>query len=162
MIQRWLILAALSVLFGVVAQNAWAASCIESCQDACPSFSDPYNSRSQCTNNCVSRCSNGGDLIDAAAFGAIAYSAETGSVGWAYNKGSPGEADQLALSNCRRYAKDCKIALRLKHECGAVAAGDSGTPYTGTGGSEDEAENAAMSACRAGKSCAIQAWTCSP
>jgi hypothetical protein len=172
---RWLFLVVLGVVLGVAAQPAAAQdNCYEYCTGSCPSSADSYNSRSECTGNCVSRCGPGGDLsrtwdsrsTPVAPYGAIAYGKKSGATGWAYNQDSASKADQVALTNCAAHGDDCKIAIRLTHSCGAVAApvAGSGAGIAGKGATEAEAEKAALTACviHAGQKCEIEAWTCSP
>ena len=186
---RWLFLPALSVFLGVAAQPAPAdeaclayclrnfgcdpnanSECRRGCQGACRNStcvdwcassvcgvrSNP--NYSSCRSNCQSACG------PAAPYGAIAYGKDSRATGWAYNQDSASQADQVALKFCKQHGSDCEIVIRLTHSCGAVAAGASDTVTSGKGSTQDEAENDALSACRirAGKSCAIQAWTCSP
>src|ERR1700676_4115178 len=162
---RWLFLPALCVVLGVVAQPAPAQdNCYDYCIYSCPTDS----SRSECTNNCATRCSPGGDLSNtwsgSAPNGAIAYGKDSGAFGFAYNQRSSSAADHVALSNCAQHGQDCEIVLRLTHSCGAVAAGADGKFATGEGPAQDQAQNNALAACAqiAGGDCHIQTWTCSP
>jgi hypothetical protein len=106
----------------------------------------------------------GGAIAYVMSYGAIAYGANSGAAGWAYNQDSASKAYHVALTNCAQHGSDCKIVVSLIHSCGAVAAGAGHTVIARLGNSQQEAQNAALSACRirAGKSCAIQTWTCSP
>jgi hypothetical protein len=160
---RWLCLPVLSAILAVQAQPAAAQdNCYDYCIYSCPSGADAYNSRSECTGNCATRCSPGGDLsrtwnssrsTPVAPYGAIAYGKKSGATG------------QVALTNCAAHGDDCKIAIRLTYSCGAVAAAvDGGAGIAGKGSTQAEAEKAALTACviHAGQKCEIQAWTCSP
>ena len=40
-------------------------------------------------------------ILDGDTYAAIAYSQDTGSIGYAYSCGSRGEAERLALRNCK-------------------------------------------------------------
>jgi hypothetical protein len=141
----------------------------ETCYDYCTNMCPAGDGRSECTDNCSIRCSPGGDLDetwspDSAPYGALAYGAQSGAYGWAHNRSSADEADQVALSKCAQHGQDCKIVVRVTHSCAAVAAGSNGTVAAGTGSTQDQAQDNALTACRGdgGQSCDIQVWTCSP
>lgn len=77
-------------------------NCYDYCIYSCPSGADAYNSRSECTGNCATRCSPGGDLsrtwnssrsTPVAPYGAIAYGKKSGATDWAYNQDSASKAD---------------------------------------------------------------------
>jgi hypothetical protein len=93
---------------------------------------------------------------------AIAYGKDSGAFGYAFNQESRLKADQVATSNCAQHGDDCKIVINFAHACGAVAAVIGGG--IGTGSTQDEAQDIAMSSfrIRAGDSCKVQVWTCSP
>ena len=171
--RRWLFLPALSAVLGAAAQPAPAFdTCFDYCINQPPyCLSSVTQEQQNCRDNCQQMCSPGGVLYNkwnsaspAAPYGAIAYGAGSGAPGWAYNQDSASKAAQVALANCAQHGDDCKIAIRLTHSCGAVATGVGGTVIARAGKSQQEAQQAVLSACRirAGKSCAIQAWTCSP
>ena len=153
---RLLFLPALSIFLGVVAEPAPVrALCTYSYQ--CSMYIQGNCSEHTMTKTCTPDA-------PPPPYGAIAYGRESGASGWAYNQGSASQADQVALKYCAAHGDDCEIVVRLTHSCGAVAAGGGDTVTSGTGSTRDEAQNAALSACRsrAGESCEIQAWTCSP
>jgi hypothetical protein len=87
-------------------------------------------------------------------YGAVAYNDSDGSYGYAYDYDTQGEANKAALSEC---GKGCKVVLKLKNECGAIAQSDSHYGWA-SGNNRKEAERGATQQC--GKGCKIVAWTC--
>ena len=70
-------------------------------------------------------------LIPAVAFaqdyyGAIAYSPSKKAEGWAFNHQTRREAVKAALTNCRKYAQDCKTQVWFLNACGSLATGPGG------------------------------------
>jgi hypothetical protein len=53
-------------------------------------------------------------------FGAIAYSANTGTLGYSYDYLSDGAAQQAALQSC---GNDCTVVVSFTNGCGALAVG---------------------------------------
>jgi hypothetical protein len=91
-------------------------------------------------------------------FGAIAYSPQIGTFGYAYDHDSRGEAEEHALQECGRA---CEIVLWFKNACGALAKGGDKGYGVGWASSRREAEGIAMSHCRENSSgCSVAAWTC--
>lgn len=164
---RSLLFVAFCMLLGAAAVAPARAQ--DTCYDYCTNMCPAGDGRSECTDNCSVRCSPGGDLDEtwspaSAPYGALAYGAESGAFGWSHNQGSADEADQVALSKCAQHGQDCKIVVRVIHSCAAVAAGNNGAVASGTGSTQERAQDAAMSECRGngGENCDIQVWTCSP
>jgi hypothetical protein len=87
-------------------------------------------------------------------FGAIAYNEEDGSYGYAYDYDTQGEANKAAIGEC---GKGCKVVLRLKNECGAIAQSSSHYGWA-NGSNRKTAEAGALEQC--GKGCKVVAWTC--
>jgi serine/threonine-protein kinase len=93
-------------------------------------------------------------------FGAIAYSPSTGANGWAYDYTSRGEAESIALTNCRKYANDCVIPVWFRNACGALATGPKGYG-SGWGTDRSIAEKYALQSCGQHSSgCTVQRWVC--
>jgi hypothetical protein len=148
----------LSLVFGAAAP-ALAAS-VNSCIDSCFSNYSPTTC-STCADVrslCLQKCGKG-----SASFGAIAYGAQSTANGYAFGKGSAGDANRTALANCRQHGDDCKIVATFSDSCAAVAAvEDKGVLSVGQGATRDQAQSRAMSACKSehGDGCEIEAWTC--
>lgn len=87
-------------------------------------------------------------------YGALAYNESDGSYGYAYDYDTQGEANKAALSEC---GKGCKVVIRLKNECGAIAQSDAAYGWS-NGSNRKQAEQGALSQC--GKGCKVVAWTC--
>jgi serine/threonine-protein kinase len=95
-------------------------------------------------------------------FGAIAFSPETGSVGWSYNQQSRRQAERAAMGNCRGYADDCRIATYFRNACGAVAQSPDGGWGADWGVDRREAERNAIDACynEGNSGCRVIRWAC--
>jgi hypothetical protein len=87
-------------------------------------------------------------------YGAIAFNETDASYGYAYDYESQAEANKAALGEC---GKGCKVVLRIKNECGAIALSDSHYGWS-NGSNRKQAEQGAVSQC--GKGCKVVAWTC--
>lgn len=94
----------------------------------------------------------------ALADGAIAKSAD-GYTGMSYNNRGPREADNRALDECRGR---CRIVLRFRNQCAAVAVGRGGGGGWATADRPGRAENEAMEQCRdqGNRECRIQQRAC--
>ena len=96
-------------------------------------------------------------------FTAIAISDSTLANGSAWQANSRQEAERLALAQCGRFARDCKIAMWGENECLALATssvdGSWGSDYDRNGA---RAKAKAMSVCRqyGGKSCRVVTDPC--
>lgn len=97
----------------------------------------------------------GGGGGNADNYGALAYNESDGSYGYAYDYDTQGEANKAALSEC---GKGCKVVIKLKNECGAIAQSDSHYGWS-NGANRKEAERGAVQQC-GGKGCKVVAWTC--
>lgn len=62
----------------------------------------------------------------AGSYGAIAYSPDTGAVGYATKANSRGQAQSQAMGYCDEYAYDCRVVVNFVRACGAVAQGENG------------------------------------
>jgi len=93
-------------------------------------------------------------------YGAIAYSKSTGTYGYSYDYASRSEAEQAALSHCKR--DDCEIKSWFKNSCGALAkAGNGALGYSWAAANRQEAESIALEQCRKrGSNCRILCWAC--
>jgi hypothetical protein len=98
----------------------------------------------------------GGGLGDH--FGAIAFSKNTGTLGYSYDYGSDGAAQQAALQSC---GNDCAVVVSFINACGALAVGAGRGYGTGWAQSREEAESIALRYCASNTSeCGISRWTC--
>lgn len=60
-------------------------------------------------------------------YGSIAYSADTGAIGYAYDNSSKQGAINVALNACYKHADDCVTAINFwDGACGAIAVGRNG------------------------------------
>lgn len=90
-----------------------------------------------------------------AAYGAIAWHAETGRLGYSYDFQTERAANVAALRECGH--ERCEIAVSIKNGCAALARGSKG--YTAKkGNTREEAETIALRVC--GKDCRPLAWAC--
>jgi len=94
-------------------------------------------------------------------YGAIAYSADSGDIGYSEKFANRVEAEQRAKRECGK--SDCEIAAWFYDSCGALAADDDGTWGGAQGGNEQRARQAAIARCvkEGGKSCKVIATQCS-
>ena len=120
-------------------------------------------------SSCAGRCSPGGDLDvthpwrRTISYGAIAYGATSTAYGYSYDQDTPGRAQRMAMSECRRNGDDCEVVANFSNSCAAVAAvEEKGVYAVGMGGTSDSAQSNAMAACaqKHGEGCEIEAWTC--
>ena len=94
-------------------------------------------------------------------YGAIAYSADSGGIGYSEQFASRAQAEQRAKKECGK--NDCEIAAWFYNSCGALAADDDGTWGGAQGGNEQRARQAAIARCikEGGKNCKVIATQCS-
>ncbi len=93
-------------------------------------------------------------------FGAIAFSPKTRAHGWAYDYTSRAQAQDRAMSECRRHAADCVSAVWFRNACGALAVGPQAYG-AGWGSNRGQAESAAIKSCgRYSSDCVIIRWIC--
>jgi len=94
-------------------------------------------------------------------YGAIAYSPRSGAHGWASNHPSRKAAENVALSNCRKHAPDCKTQVWFKNACGALATGKGGFG-TAWGSVPNAVDDEALKLCaKHAKECAVVRRVCS-
>jgi hypothetical protein len=88
-------------------------------------------------------------------YAAIAYHAESNSVGWATDRRSAREAKVEALKQCGN--EKCEVVASITRGCGALAR--QGKKFAvQKGATGDEAKAKALRRC--GPNCEIVAWTC--
>jgi hypothetical protein len=87
--------------------------------------------------------------------GAIAYHAESGSVGWATDRKTSREAKVEALRQCGH--EKCEAVAAVNRGCAALARSPKKHAVQ-TGVTRQEAEAKALRRC--GEQCEIAAWTC--
>ena|SRR6185437_12171660 len=94
-------------------------------------------------------------------YGAIAYSSESGEIGYSEKFANRVQAEQRAKQECGK--SDCEIAAWFYNSCGALAADDDGTWGSGQGGNEQRARQGAIARCvqEGGKNCKVIAAQCS-
>jgi serine/threonine-protein kinase len=99
---------------------------------------------------------------EAASYGAIAFSPDTGAAGYSTRRQSRGNAQEWALYYCGQHANDCRIAINFRNACGAVARGRNGGWGSDWGVTRAEAQNDAVAACSQYDSgCRVIQWACS-
>ena len=97
-------------------------------------------------------------------FAAIAVSDSTLSWGNSWAAPSQNEAEQVALSSCRKYATDCKVATWGEFRCLALAVSLPDKAWGADAGMYPEtAEAKALKLCQTygGKSCVVKTHPCS-
>ena len=88
-------------------------------------------------------------------YGAIAYHAASGSIGWATDRKSSREAQLEALRQCGH--ERCEVVASVTRGCAALAR-DAKKFIVQKGATRQEAETKALRRC--GAQCEIAAWTC--
>jgi hypothetical protein len=92
-------------------------------------------------------------------FGAIAFSTNSGLIGYSYNYGSGINAQNSAIHSCG-YG-DCTVVAVFTNTCGALAVGAGRRFGTGWAGTSEKAENIAMSDCSSRTTgCGVAQWAC--
>lgn len=136
------------------------ADCVSECEAATYCDSEMHSS-GECArklNDCyITSCSK-----PRVSYGAIAYDAETGAVGWSYDFDDAPAAERKALAGCGEHGGNCKVVYDFWNSCAALAATDDGRYSVGRADTQDDAKVDAMAACEQNGSgtCAIQAWSC--
>lgn len=98
-----------------------------------------------------------------ASYGAIAYGAKSTAYGTSANQRTQQGAERGALADCRSNGDDCQLVASFSQGCAAVAAIESkGVFSTGSGDTEQAAEDAALRTCERvhGRGCEIEVWNC--
>lgn len=146
----------LSLCLVVAAQMA-TADCVAACQAStyCDSEATVSGECSQRLNDCYANECN------KTLYGAIAYGAESGAVGWSYDFNDAPSAEKEALGNCGAHGDDCQVVVDFWNSCAAVAA-DGATVAYGLGDNQTQAESGAIASCQndGGSNCKVQAWSC--
>lgn len=82
------------------------------------------------------------------------------AVGWSYDHPTPGKAEAIALSYCKR---KCRIVIAVHAACAAVSVGEGGASAAKWAATREKAEAEAKAACgRHSANCKTRAWMCSP
>jgi hypothetical protein len=94
-------------------------------------------------------------------YGAIAYSPDSGEIGYSKQYANRVQAEQRARQECGK--SDCEIAAWFYNSCGALATDDDGTWGGAQGGNEERARQAAIARCakEGGKNCKVISTQCS-
>ena len=101
----------------------------------------------------------GGSLASSAAFagwGAIAYSASTGHIGYSNGYDCYANAVNAAMSQCGY--SDCQVMNWEQNKCNAFATGNGGWGESNGYDDSNDAINSAVNACGAG--CSWNVWIC--
>jgi hypothetical protein len=150
------ILASLGLL--AVAGTA-KADCVSACQASTYCDSE-MNASGECgrrLNDCyLNECNK-------TLYGALAYDPESRAIGWSYDFENAADAERKAMSGCSEKGSNCKIVYDFWNSCAALAAAADGGYSIDHANSREDAESRALTSCTqdGGKSCEIQAWSCS-
>jgi hypothetical protein len=91
-------------------------------------------------------------------FGAIAFSNSSGALGWSYEYGSRGRAEEESLQQC---GPGCEVVIWFKNACGAIATSPQHAYGTGWASERGEAEEIAVGEChKHAESCSVAKWVC--
>ncbi len=97
-----------------------------------------------------------------AAFGAIAFSPQSGAHGYSFNAGTRAQAERVALDNCRAHGRGCRVLVYFQNACGSLAVGRGNGYGFAWAGNRAQAESRAMRECRnQTAACRIVSWSCS-
>jgi hypothetical protein len=89
-------------------------------------------------------------------FGAIAFSNNSGAIGYSYDVGSAREAQERALQEC---GHGCKVVVAFTNACGALAVGADRAYGFGWAGNKQAAESNAMNYCTSRTTgCNVAKW----
>ncbi len=93
--------------------------------------------------------------------GALAYSRRTGALGYSYNYDDEDDARQRAMSECRKYSNDCKIARIFTNACVMVARDGTKLGWAWDGSTEARRARA-IKECRGdgGRNCKVVTTFC--
>jgi len=92
-------------------------------------------------------------------YGAIAFSQDSGSVGYSYDYPTQSAAEQRAMRECAD--SDCMVVVWFRNACGALAIGDGNGYGTGWAVSRADAEQIALSNCsQYADNCDNNTWAC--
>jgi hypothetical protein len=91
-------------------------------------------------------------------YAAIAYSTESGAVGWANDYPSRRGAEREALEKC---GSGCSVVTWFRNACGALATGQNNGYGAGWASDRRGAVGVAMNACKdAASNCSVNQWVC--
>ncbi len=91
-------------------------------------------------------------------YGAIAFSQDSGNVGYAYDYGTRAAAEERAVEEC---GSGCQVVVWFRNACGALATGDDNGYGSGWATSRQAAEEIALSGCNDNvKNCSVVRWVC--
>jgi hypothetical protein len=91
-------------------------------------------------------------------YGAIAFSQDSGNVGYSNDYRSREEAEERARAECGR---ECEVVLWFVNACGVLAVGDDNGYGTAWAASRREAEEIALSNCTDNATnCSVNRWVC--
>ncbi len=95
-------------------------------------------------------------------YGAIAYSQQSGYWAWSVSMSSASDADQQALSSCKRKGAGCEVVESFSNTCAALAVDASSHYGPGKADTRQQAESNALTACRSkgGSNCQIKIAYC--
>jgi Domain of unknown function (DUF4189)/PAN domain len=95
-------------------------------------------------------------------YGAIAYSPDTGALGYSSNFPSQQAAENDALLRCQSAGTGCKTAIWFRNACAALALSTNGNGYgSGWSANRGKAERLALASCReANADCYVARWVC--
>jgi len=92
-------------------------------------------------------------------FGSIAFSQDSGRVGYSYDYGSQYGAEQRALSECGD--QSCMVVVSFWNACGALAIGDGNGYGVGWASRQQDAEQIALTNCfQYTNNCKNNTWSC--
>jgi hypothetical protein len=142
----------------LIATETAQADCVSACQASTYCDSE-MNASGECgrrLNDCyLNECNR-------KTYGAIAYDAESGAVGWSYDFEAASDAEQKALAGCGEQGGNCKVVYDFWNACAALAAAEDGSYAVDHGDSQEDAEGKALAGCaqNGGHGCEIKAWSC--
>jgi hypothetical protein len=145
---------ALALIVSIAAANPASADCVASAD---------CSSTMLAAGECARSLNDGGThLCKGRSYGAIAYGAQSGSIGWSRAFADPQAAENEALSDCANHGGDCRVVIDFWNACAAVAADGPHVAY-GLGDDQRLADAGAMAACQeaGGTRCAVQGGSCS-
>ena len=99
--------------------------------------------------------------IDGRNYGAISYSQQTDSHGWASDYKSQDQAESRAVEECAKHGDGCMLSVWFANACGALAVGKGNGWGANWGRTREEAEQNALNSCNSNTSdCEVRRWVC--
>jgi len=94
---------------------------------------------------------------------ALAISTSSGAYGFGYNYDTPAQAQSRAMTECAKYATDCKVYANFQNTCIAIARGDNKAFGWAIGYPNDERPERALNECASqnGTGCKVVTSFCS-